>query len=630
MNLVNQSLELLAKVTSNLPDGGERRVGQDEMTATVAESLAKGGHAVVQAGTGTGKSLAYLVPAVLSGQKVVVATATKALQDQLADKDLPFLSDQLDTPIKFAILKGRSNYLCLQRLSEAESSTELTLELGDRVSNKTLKQLRVFADQSETGDRAELTDVNDVDWQSVSVSRQECPGSQRCPAGDSCFAEKAWRRAADADVLVVNLYLYAIDIAVESILPHHETVIIDEAHQLEDIVAQAAGRYLSPARLVAVASATKSVVADSDAPKAVEEAATILKNRLEPLTGTRLAKGPTDDLGITLDLVSNRVGDLLTALRAVPDSAPVQVLNRVIRARQAISAVLEDINQLRQHVADEVMWVDGAGQNPGLRSAPLAIDKILEENLWSHRNGILTSATMPTHALSQLGLPDNTVATDVGSPFDYEANALLYCAAELLDPRHAGHQQAQLLEIESLIRAAGGRTLALFTSWSAMQEAAEEIASQIPWPLLKQGDDSKSQLLKKFLNNDETSLFATMSYWQGIDAVGSSCNLVIINRLPFPRPDDPLLQARRERAGTNAFRLIDLPRAATMLAQGAGRLIRSASDCGVVAVLDPRLATSRSYRWELLNALPPMRRTKDRDEAERWLRQIKEDAENQQ
>lgn len=630
MNLVNQSLELLAKVTSNLPDGGERRVGQDEMTATVAERLAKGGHVVVQAGTGTGKSLAYLVPAVLSQQKVVVATATKALQDQLADKDLPFLAAQLDTPIKFAVLKGRSNYLCLQRLSETESSTELTLELGDRVSKKTLKRLRVFADQSETGDRSELTDVSDADWQAVSVGRQECPGSKRCPAGESCFAEKAWRRAAAADVLIVNLYLYAIDVAAESILPEHETVIIDEAHQLEDIVAQAAGCYLSPARLSGVAAATKSLISDSDAPKAVEEAATMLKNRLEPLSGTRLADGLPDDLDITVDLVSNRVGDLLSALRGVPDSAPTEVLNRAIRARQAIGALLEDINRLRQHVNDEVMWVEGLPQNAGLRCAPLAIDKILGENLWSERNGILTSATMPTNALTQLGLPEDTVASDVGSPFDYEANALLYCAADLPDPRHAGHREAQLVEIKSLIRAAGGRTLALFTSWAAMQEAAEAIASRIPWPLLKQGDDSKSQLLRKFLADEETCLFATMSYWQGIDAVGSSCNLVIINRLPFPRPDDPLLQARRERVGAAAFRLIDLPRAAIMLAQGAGRLIRSASDCGVVAVLDPRLATSRSYRWELLSALPPMRRTKDREEAERWLHTLRERAEEQQ
>ena len=626
MNTTEQSLELLARVTAGLPGGGERRGGQVEMTATVADALASNGHVVVQAGTGTGKSLAYLVPIVVSGQKVVVATATKALQDQLAGKDLPFLSSQLETPIDFAVLKGRSNYLCLQRLNEAESDPGLSLGGDDgSLDDETREKLRLFADRSETGDRSELADIADRVWQQVSVSRQECPGANRCPEGENCFAERAWCRAAAADVLIVNLHLYAIDVAVQGILPEHDTVIIDEAHQLEDIVANAAGRYLSPARLVTAASATRAVVADSEAPKKVDEAAATLKNRLEPLTGSRLPEGPPDELGRTLDLVSGRVADLLNALRAVPSDAPTDVLNRTVRARQSVTSLLDDISYLRWAVDDEVMWVDGPAHNPSLRSTPLAIDKILAENLWSQRGAVLTSATMPLNATSQFGLPDSTVEVDVGSPFDYEANALLYCAADLPDPRKPDHRQSQHQEIESLITAAGGRTLALFTSWAAMQEASVHISSRVPWPVLTQGEGSKAQLLKEFIENDETCLFATMSFWQGIDAVGSTCNLVIIDRLPFPRPDDPLLQARRERVGADAFRVVDLPRAAIMLAQGAGRLIRSTTDCGVVAVLDPRLATSRSYRWALLGALPPMRRTKDRDEAERLLRELRRD-----
>ena len=624
MNTTEQSLELLAQVTAGLPGGGERRGGQVEMTATVADALASNGHAVVQAGTGTGKSLAYLVPIAVSGRKVVVATATKALQDQLAGKDLPFLSSQLETPIDFAVLKGRSNYLCLQRLNEAESDPGLSLGGDDgSLDDETREKLRLFADRSETGDRSELADIADRVWQQVSVSRQECPGADRCPEGENCFAERAWRRAAAADVLIVNLHLYAIDVAVQGILPEHDTVIIDEAHQLEDIVANAAGRYLSPARLVTAASATRAVVADSEAPKKVDEAAATLKNGLEPLTGSRLPEGPPDELGRTLDLVSGRVADLLNALRAVPPDAPTDVLNRTVRARQSVTSLLDDISFLRWAVDDEVMWVDGPTHNPSLRSTPLAIDKILAENLWSQRGGVLTSATMPLNATSQFGLPDSTVEVDVGSPFDYEANALLYCAADLPDPRKPDHRQSQHQEIESLITAAGGRTLALFTSWAAMQEASVHISSRVPWPVLTQGEGSKAQLLKEFIENDETCLFATMSFWQGIDAVGSTCNLVIIDRLPFPRPDDPLLSARRERVGADAFRVVDLPRAAIMLAQGAGRLIRSTTDCGVVAVLDPRLATSRSYRWALLGALPPMRRTKDRAQAEHLLKSLR-------
>lgn len=624
MTIAEQSLEVLAQVTARLPGGGERRGGQDEMTVTVADALASNGHAVVQAGTGTGKSLAYLVPIALSGQKVVVATATKALQDQLADKDLPFLSSQLDEPIDFSVLKGRSNYLCLQRLNEAESEPGLGLGLDDStLDDETLENLRLFAETSKSGDRSELADVSDRVWQQVSVSRQECPGANRCPEGESCFAERAWRRAAAADVLIVNLYLYAIDVAIQGILPDHDMVIIDEAHQLEDIVANAAGRYLSPARLVTAAAATRAVIADSEAPGEVDEAAAMLKNRLEPLIGSRLADGPPDELGSTLDLVSGRVADLLNDLRAVPSDAPSDVSNRTIRARQSISSVLDDISYLRWAVDDEVMWVDGPTHNPSLRSTPLAIDQILAENLWSHRGAVLTSATIPLNATSQFGLPSSTVEVDVGSPFDYEANALLYCAADLPDPRNQQHRESQLQEIESLVSAAGGRTLALFTSWGAMQQAAAHIESRVPWTVLQQGEGSKAQLLKSFIENEETCLFATMSFWQGIDAVGPTCNLVIIDRLPFPRPDEPLLQARRERAGADAFRVVDLPRAAIMLAQGAGRLIRSATDCGVVAVLDPRLATSRSYRWALLGALPPMRRTKDRGEAETLLRELR-------
>ena len=626
MDITETSVELLAEVAAGLPDGGEHRAGQVEMTAAIADALASNGHVVVQAGTGTGKSLAYLVPIAVSGQKVVVATATKALQDQLAGKDLPFLSSRLETPIDFAVLKGRSNYLCLQRLNEAESDQALSLGLDDNgLDEENLKKLRLFADQSTTGDRSELADISDRTWQQVSVSRQDCPGASRCPEGDDCFTERAWRRAAAADLLIVNLHLYAIDIAVGGILPEHDTVIIDEAHQLEDIMANATGRYLSPARLVTAASATRAAIADSDAATAVDSAAKALKDRLEPLLGSRLPDGPSADLGSTLDLVSGRVTDLLTELRAVPRDAPSDVSNRTIRARQSVSSLLDDISFLRWAVDDEVMWVDGPAHNPSLRSTPLAVNKILAENLWSQRGGVLTSATMPIDATSQFGLPESAVEVDVGSPFDYETNALLYCAADLPDPRKPGHRESQHQEIESLITAAGGRTLALFTSWAAMQEASAHISPRIPWPVLTQGEGSKAQLLKEFINNDETCLFATMSYWQGIDAVGSTCNLVIIDRLPFPRPDDPVLEARRERVGSNAFWVIDLPRAAIMLAQGAGRLIRSATDCGVVAVLDPRLANSRSYRWQLLEALPPMRRTKDRSEAERLLQALRRD-----
>lgn len=623
--------EALERVTAALPSGGERRDGQVEMARAVADAIAGDGHAVIQAGTGTGKSLAYLVPTVLSEKPAVIATATKALQDQLAGKDLPFLAEHLDAPFRFAVLKGRSNYLCLQRLDELAADDRLDLDLDDDDDNATggldsavLEELRAFAATSATGDRAELESISDRVWRLVSVGRDECPGAGRCPRGDDCLAEKARRKAAEADVLVVNLHLYALAIMVETILPEHDLVVIDEAHQLEDIVAEAAGRHISPARVQMASRNASSVLVEIEASERAEAAAVALHVALEPSVGERLPSGPGDELGRALDDVRGAAERLLDALRAVPDSAPADTKAKAIRARQVATGLIDDIDAVRWPTDGEVMWVDGPTSNPGLRSTPIEIGGLLSEQLWDRRSGVLTSATLPTNATSQLGLPDGAVSLDVGSPFDYESNALLYCPPHLPDPRGDGFREAQHAEIEALMAAAGGRTLALFTSFSAMREAAERLDGRLPWPILMQGDGAKNALLRQFIEDEPTSLFATMSFWQGVDAPGSTCRLVVIDRLPFPRPNDPVLQARRDRAGKAAFREIDLPRAATLLAQGAGRLIRTSTDQGVVAVLDPRLATARSYRWELVSALPPMKRTRERDDATRYLQALRD------
>lgn len=581
---------------------------------------------MVQAGTGTGKSLAYLIPAVLSGKSTVIATATRALQDQLANKDLPFLAEHHDSDFSFAVLKGRSNYLCLQRLAEAEPDNRLNTG-GDEphLDLDTLQRLRDFADESVTGDRSELSDIDDRTWRLVSVGRDECPGALRCPSGEQCMAERARRRAAAADILVVNIHLYAISAIVDGVLPEHETVIIDEAHQLEDIVAQAAGCALSGGRLSALARTAAGVIADRESTAGVEAAAKSLSAALEPLVGTRLPDGPNEELGRVLDVSRGRVEKLMQALRVVPDDAPTEVAARATRARQGATNLLDDFEMVRWATDDDVIWVDGPPTNPSLRSTPIAVDELLAERVWSRRAGILTSATLPDTVGSRVGMPDTTVTEDVGSPFNYPDNALLYCPTDLPDPRNPDSRQAKLDRLENLILAAGGRTLALFTSWAAMRDAAEYLGGRLPWDIVVQGQGSKAKLLEQFISEPETSLFATMSFWQGVDAPGSTCNLVVIDRLPFPRPDDPVLQAKRERAGRAAFRTIDLPRAATMLAQGAGRLIRSTSDKGVVAVLDPRLATARSYRWQLINSLPPMRRSSDRQEVESFLKQLRDD-----
>lgn len=632
MSFADLTTSSLEAVTAALPGGGERRGGQADMARSVAAAIESDGHVVVQAGTGTGKSLAYLVPAVLSDRPTIIATATKALQDQLAGKDLPFLAEQLDVSFTFAMLKGRSNYLCLQRLDELETDDRLDLDLesddddktSGSVDGETLVKLRTFAAETDVGDRAELEWVSDRVWRQVSVGRDECPGAGRCPQGDACLAEKARRKAHSADILVVNLHLYALAIMVDTILPEHDVVIIDEAHQLEDIVAEAAGRQISPARVQSAARSAQSVLVERDAPEAAEAATVALHVALEGHIGDRLTDGPDEVLGRALDDVRGATERLLNALRAVPDDAPADTRTKAIRARQVATSLVDDIDAVRWPTETEVMWVDGPSSNPGLRSTPISIAKLLSENLWDKRAGVLTSATLPTNATSQLGLPESAITLDVGSPFDYSTNTLLYCPTHLPDPRSSDFRAAQHDEIELLIAAAGGGTLALFTSFSAMREAVDRLKTRLPWPILMQGDKAKNALLQEFVENDETSLFATMSFWQGVDAPGRTCRLVIIDRLPFPRPNDPVLQARRDRVGKAAFRLIDLPRAATLLAQGAGRLIRTSTDQGVVAVLDPRLATARSYRWDLINALPPMTRTKERDEATSLLQRLRD------
>ena len=625
LSLATESLQTLDAITPLLPGGGERREGQRNMTVSVAAAIESGGHAVVQAGTGTGKSLAYLVPAVLSGKQTVIATATKALQDQLANKDLPFLSDNVDHDFDFAVLKGRSNYLCLQKLAEADPDNRLDIpDTDDSLDLTTLDLLREFAAETDAGDRAELAEIDDRTWRMVSVGRDECPGASRCPAGDDCLAELARQRAAAADILVVNLHLYAIAAMIDGVLPDHEVVIVDEAHQLEDIVAQAAGCSVSGGRLKALARTAAGLITDRDSTGDIEAAATLLSAAIEPLVGKRLPDGPTDEVARVLDLLGIRVEKLLQALKAVPDDAPLDVATRAIRVRQSATTLLDDLHMLRQPTANDVTWVDGPPHNPSLRSTPILIDSLLDDRVWSRRSGILTSATLASTVRTKLGMPESADRTNVGSPFDYAENALLYCPTDLPDPRSPDSRQAKLDELESLILAAGGRTLALFTSWAAMRDAVEYLKPRMPWNLLTQGQGSKAKLLEEFVTDPQTSLFATMSFWQGVDAPGDTCTLVTIDRLPFPRPDDPVLQARRERAAGAAFRSIDLPRAATMLAQGAGRLIRSTQDRGVVAVLDPRLATARSYRWELIESLPPMRRTSERDEAHQFLKQLRD------
>jgi ATP-dependent DNA helicase DinG len=651
MTLADDVERALDEVTAVLP-AGEARPGQRQMASAVAHAISAKRALIVQAGTGTGKSLAYLVPAVMSGKTTVIATATKALQDQLAGKDLPFLQQHLDHDFTFAVVKGRSNYLCLQRMHEATTSDlQLGLQLGEPSTSaksapattttganasdddgpplpNELVELVAWAATTPTGDRADLEhEPSNRAWNTVSVGPRECPGASQCPRGQQCFAERARHAAADADIIVVNTHLYGMHLASGGgLLPEHDIVVIDEAHQLEDTISATAGTEIGPGRLFALERNTRAILADESVCAAVVKAGESLADALGEHRARRL-KGALDPI-LCDALMDARINaaEVISALRKIPDDAPNDAAARKHRAMKAATSLVDDLDVALEMPSGCVAWVEGFADSPLMKIAPIDVAPVLEETLFEHDTVVLTSATIPKGMAARVGLDDDHDDLDVGSPFDYPNNALLYCATHMPDPRTSGYDEALQRELELLIVAAGGRTLALFTSYRAMDEAAAVLRPRLPWTLLTQKDLPKPALVERFQSDETSCLFATMSFWQGIDVPGRALSLVTIDRLPFPRPDDPLLQARRDQARADAFRTVDLPRAATLLAQGAGRLIRRSDDRGVVAVLDPRLAKNQSYRWDIVNALPPMKRTRERSEAEAFLRAIRDEA----
>jgi len=634
---------LLRRIVAALPGGGEERPGQLEMAAEVARAMARGAHLVVQAGTGTGKSLAYLAPAATSGRKVVVATATRALQDQLATKDLPLVASAVGRPFRWAVLKGRANYLCAQRASElgggatqpalgalaaATEEPESPPPDPDRLAEQLRRILR-WSTGTETGDRADLPfEPSAQAWGMVSVGPRECPGAFRCPSGGRCFAEAARDRAEAADVVVVNTHLYGAHLAAGGeVLPPHEVVVFDEAHELEAVMTASLGVEVAPGRFRALGAAARALLPADDAPVAAGVAD--VADRMAELLGVRLGQRvwltggagvPARDLEGLVGLARSRLDELSVRLRAAerdPGRDDHPALNRVLRAAGHLA---EDLARLLAGGDGDVVWVDGDRRSPVLRLSPVDVSTELNQRLWGSVGAVLTSATIPTGLEAGLGL-EGARRLAVPSPFDFATHALLYVARHLPDRRRADAERALIEELGWLIEAAGGRTLALFTSRRATEAAAAALAGRLDHRIYVQGELPKPRLLEAFAAEESSCLFATLGFWQGVDVPGRSLSLVTLDRLPFPRPGDPVTDARRERAGDAAFFLVDLPRAATLLAQGVGRLIRSAEDRGVVAILDSRLATAR-YRDSLLAALPPMRRTTDRRVVERFLADV--------
>jgi ATP-dependent DNA helicase DinG len=678
--------------------GGAQRPGQVAMADAVQHAMDSGQHLAVQAGTGTGKSLAYLVPAVRhalggsgpgsgSGRTVVISTATIALQRQLIERDLPRLAGSLREllgrePV-FAILKGRRNYLCLNKVhgtapDEPEESlfdTRSVSAIGRQVT-----RLHEWAATTDTGDRDELVPgVDDRAWRQVSVNARECIGAQKCPFGTQCFAEQARETAGEADIVVTNHALLAID-AMENyiVLPEHDVVVIDEAHDLVDRVTSVASGELSASAVEAAVRRCGRLVGE-DLVSRLRDAAEGLglaladtrEGRLDVLTEqVEMSLATVRDAAAVCaaDLRSHAGGDDDADRLVVTRTATVALDEVAENAGRMIAAFAAEIS-----ARPEVVWLDRpvseeSSRPDTLRVAPLQVGGLLAERLFKPRTVVLTSATLTLGGsfeplarqwgLPQLGLADavskpavqpddlqsddvrpnggqegdvqdgglDWTGLDVGSPFDHRRSGILYIARHLPPPGRDGLADAYLAELRELIVASGGRTLGLFSSMRAARQAADALREEIGVPLLCQGEDSTGLLVSKFADDEASCLFGTLSLWQGVDVPGRSLQLVVIDRIPFPRPDDPLASARQRAVaarGGNGFMAVAAAQAALLLAQGTGRLLRTVDDRGVIAILDPRLATAR-YGSFLRASLPPYWSTYDPQIARSALRRLAE------
>jgi ATP-dependent DNA helicase DinG len=629
--------------------GGSSRAGQIEMAEAVANALSDRHHLMVQAGTGTGKSLAYLVPALVHGKRVLVATATLALQRQLVERDLPrivpALEKVLGREITYAIYKGVGNYICLQKMNSEtlDPDGEVLLEVSSL--GQDAKRLHAWAiTPGVTGDRDDAPDVDRRVWAANSLSGRECVGADVCAYGPQCFAALAKGRAANADVVVTNHTLLAIEI-VDShpILPDRDAVILDEAHEFMDRTTQAVTEELTGPRVSRAAAMSRKHLPGKLA-DAFTKAADNFNDamdgygqrvRVEPNLQGRLIQLPAE-LESPIRRVRESAQAIMQSIGTDEEIIDSDSMAERARVKGAVNEVSTTAAKLLKLGPGHVLWYEPTFST--LHLAPLTVSNVLRNNLLTKTPVIATSATLTVgkgfDAMARnIGFvvsgdvdaevedgevdPANVQMLDVGSPFDFANQGMLYLPKHLPEPGREGPSAEALVELGELIDAAGGRTLALFSSWRGVEAAdthLRKVLAELPIKIITQKrGDAVGPLVERFERDETSILLGTMSLWQGVDVPGISCILVAIDRIPFPRPDDPVMSARAaeiDAEGGSGFMQVSLPRAALLLAQGTGRLIRSLEDRGVVAILDSRIVTKR-YGSVLLNSMPPLWRTSD-------------------
>jgi ATP-dependent DNA helicase DinG len=621
----------------------EYRPGQIEMAEAVLRAFEDKRHLIVEAGTGTGKTLAYLVPAIAAatarGQRVIISTGTKNLQEQLMEKDIPFLQNVLPRKFSAAYMKGRTNYACLQRIRRAESSP--VLEGLDELDY--FDEVRQWARQSQTGDRAELTTLpeNLSFWRHIDARSEICVG-QKCPDYDACFITRMRQRAMDADIVIVNHHLFFADLALRNseygqVLPDYSAVIFDEAHLIEDVAAEYFGAQVSSYQMEdLVRDLSLLPITNVDVNKELTRTGARLirfgdnfwmgfregrgeEGRFPVLPGTFARKKtngeieatPSGEAYLSLDGALER---LETTLDALPDQ-PLEVENILRRVRQIRFDLQFIVAGDDKHF---VYWMERRGRGVFLRASPIDVSSLLQDKLFERvETVVMTSATLASGGnfnfiRERLGLAE---ADDFVAPssYDYENQAVLYLPMRMPDPRSPQFADAAAREVINILNATDGRAFVLSTSFAGMNALYERVVSQVDFPCFLQGTASKAGLLERFRETPNAVLFATSSFWQGVDVRGSQLSCVIIDKLPFAVPSDPVVAARQryiEEQGGSSFYEYSVPQAIISLKQGLGRLIRSTTDKGVLAILDPRLRT-KAYGRLFLESLPPCLVTSD-------------------